>query len=329
MSKGRLTENQIEIYQGNDGLTQIEVKFEQDTVWLNQKQLSELFGKDVRTINEHIQTIYKSKELDQEPTIRKFRIVQLEGNRKVARNIDHYNLDMIISVGYRVNSRQGTQFRQWATQRLKDYLVQGYAVNERRLEQKQLEVQTLKDGIRILSRAIEEKIEDSQLEWLNQFAKGLELLDDYDHEKLDAKGLSKQQAVYPDIQEYQEVVVAMKQDFQSGVFGREKDGSFQSAVSQIAKGFGEEDFYSSLEEKAATLLYLIVKNHGFVDGNKRIAAACFLLFLEKNQVLNKGDGEAIISSDALASLTLFVAASKPEEMDTVKKLIISVLNRNR
>lgn len=207
-------------------------------------------------------------------------------------------------------------------------MIQGYAINKKRLEQKQLEVQTLKDGIRILSRAIEEKIGDSHLEWLSQFAKGLELLDDYDHEKLDAKGLSKQQAVYPDIQEYQEVVKVMKKDFESGVFGKEKDGSFQSAISQIGKGFGGEDFYPSLEEKAATLLYLIVKNHGFVDGNKRIAAACFLLFLEKNQMLYNRDGEAIISNDALASLTLFVAASKPEEMDTVKKLVISVLNRN-
>jgi len=246
----------------------------------------------------------------------------------VTRQRVHYNLDVIIAVGYRINTKRGTQFRQWATRRLKDYLVQGYAINEKRLEQKQLEVQTLKDGIRILSRAIEQKIGDSHLEWLNQFAKGLELLDDYDHEKLDAKGLSKQQAVYPNIQEYQEVVEAMKKGFESKVFGKEKDGSFQSAVSQIGKGFGEEDFYPSLEEKAATLLYLIVKNHGFVDGNKRIAAACFLLFLEKNQMLYNGDGEAIISNDALASLTLFVAASKPEEMDTVKKLVISVLNRN-
>ncbi len=156
---------------------------------------------------------------------------------------------MIISVGYRVNSRQGIQFCQWATQRLKDYLDQGYAINEKRLEQKQQEVQTLKDGIRILSRAIEDKIGDPHLEWLNQFAKGLELRDDYDHEKLDAKGLSKQQAVYPDIQEYQKVIDDMRHGFESGVFGKEKDGSFQSTASQTGKGFGKEDFYPSLEEK--------------------------------------------------------------------------------
>ncbi|MEB2786373.1 RhuM family protein [Algoriphagus persicinus] len=322
-------ENQIEIYQGSDGQTQIEVKFEQDTVWLNQKQLAELFGKDVRTISEHIKTIYKSHELEKDSTIRNFRIAQLEGKRKIERNIDHFNLDMIISVGYRVNSKNGIQFRQWATKRLKDFLVQGYVINENRLAQKQQEVQTLKDGIRILSRTIQQKEEDLNLDWLNHFAKGLELLDDYDHENLDKKGLSKRKATYPELAQYQEVIGSMRSDFESGVFGKEKDGSFESAVAQISKGFGDEDFYPTLEEKAATLLYLIVKNHGFVDGNKRIAAACFLLFLQSNNLLHNSDGISIISNDALASLTLFIASSKPEEMDTVKKLVISVLNRNR
>jgi prophage maintenance system killer protein len=321
--------NQIEIYQGTDGLTQIEVKFEEDTVWLNQKQLAELFGKDVRTISEHIKTIYKSQELEKNSTIRNFRIVQIEGKRNIERNIDHFNLDMIISVGYKVNSKQGIQFRQWATKRLKDYLIQGYAINENRLAQKEQEVQTLKDGIRILSRAIQQKEEDQNLDWLNHFAKGLELLDDYDHENLDKKGLSKRKANYPDLAQYQEVIKSMRSDFESGVFAKEKDGSFESAVAQISKGFGEEDFYPTLEEKAATLLYLIVKNHGFVDGNKRIAAACFLFFLQFNDLLHTREGITIISNDALASLTLFIASSKPEEMDIVKKLVISVLNRNR
>ena len=167
------------------------------------------------------------------------------------------------------------------------------------------------------------------MDWLNHFAKGLELLDDYDHENLDKKGLSKRKANYPDLAQYQEVIRSMRSDFESGVFGKEKDGSFESAIAQISKGFGEEDFYPTLEEKAATLLYLIVKNHGFVDGNKRIAAACFLLFLQSNDLLNNSEGVSIISNDALASLTLFIASSKPEEMDTVKKLVISVLNRNR
>lgn len=321
--------NQIEIYQGSDGKTQIEVKFEQETVWLNQKQMGVLFEKDPDTIGLHLRNIYKDGELDELSTTEESSVVQQEGKRKVNRVIKFYNLDAIISVGYRVNSKRGIQFRQWATKRLKDYLIQGYAINESRLAQKQQEVQTLKDGIRILSRAIQHKEEDQNLDWLNHFAKGLELLDDYDHENLDIKGLSKRKANYPDLTQYQEVIRSMRSDFESDVFGKEKDGSFESAIAQISKGFGEEDFYPTLEEKAATLLYLIVKNHGFVDGNKRIAAACFLFFLQHNDLLHTSEGISIISNDALASLTLFIASSKPEEMDTVKKLVISVLNRNR
>lgn len=318
--------SQIEIYQAGDGQTQIEVTFEQDSVWLNRIQLAELFDRDVKTIGKHINNVFNEGELDKASVVAKFATTAADGKTY---QIDHYNLDVIISVGYRVNSKRGTQFRQWATQRLKDYLVQGYAINEKRLAQKQQEVQTLKDGIRILSRAIEGKIGDTGLEWLNQFAIGLELLDDYDHERLDTKGTTKRSAVYPEMGDYQQVIDTMKADFDSAVFGKEKDGSFQSAVAQIAKGFGDEDFYPSIEEKAATLLYLIVKNHGFVDGNKRIAAACFLLFLEKNGLLYANDQQPIISNEALASLTLFVAASKPDEMETVKKLVISVLNRNQ
>ncbi len=326
--------NQIEIYQGSDGQTQIEVKFELDTVWLSQEQIAELFGKGRSTITEHIRNVFKEGELEEPVVCREFRHTTPHGaieGKTQEKVIKHYNLDVIISVGYRVKSHQGTQFRIWATQRLKDYLVQGYSINENRLAQKQQEVQTLKDGIRILSRAIQQKEEDLNLDlaWLNNFAKGLELLDDYDHENLDKKGLTKRPAKFPSLTDYQNVIASMRSDFESGVFGKEKDGSFESAVSQISKGFGEEDFYPTLEEKAATLLYLIVKNHGFVDGNKRIAAACFLFFLQSNDLLQTKDGEAIISNDALASLTLFIASSKPEEMETVKKLVISVLNRNR
>ncbi|WP_339708063.1 RhuM family protein [Algoriphagus aquimarinus] len=316
-------DNQIEIYKGTDGQTQIEVKFEQDTVWLSQEQLVELFQRDQSVISRHLKKIFKEGELDEKSNMQKMHIPSSD------KPVAFYNLEVIISVGYRVKSLQGTQFRIWATQRLKDYLIQGYAINENRLAQKQQEVQTLKDGIRILSRAIQQKEEDLNLDWLNHFAKGLELLDDYDHENLDKKGLSKGKATYPELTQYQEVIGSMRSDFESSVFGKEKDGSFESAVAQISKGFGEEDFYPTLEEKAATLLYLIVKNHGFVDGNKRIAAACFLLFLQTNELLHNSEGISIISNDALASLTLFIASSKPEEMDTVKKLVISVLNRNR
>ncbi len=324
-------QSQIEIYQASDGTTQIKVQFDQDTVWLSQKQMAELFDKDSDTIGLHLKNIYTSKELDKESTTEKYSVVQTEGKRQVKRNILFYNLDAIISVGYRVNSIRGTQFRIWANGILKDYLVQGYTVNEKRLAQKEQEVKLLKDGIHILNRsltaAIEENTSDEKL--LELYSKGLELLDDYDHENLDTKGLTKTAAKYPSIEEYQTLVVSMKSEFDSDVFGIEKDNGFKSAVAQIEQGHDKKDFYPTLEEKAATLLYLIVKNHAFVDGNKRIAAACFLKFLEQNNILFNLEHQPIISNDSLASLTLFIASSKPEEMKTVKQLIISVLNRNK
>ena len=321
-------ENKIEIYKSPDGQTEVQVQLIQDTIWLSQRQMAELFEKDVRTINEHIQTVFKTGELDEKATIRKFRIVQTEGARNVTRNIEHFNLDMIISVGYRVNSIRGTQFRQWATQRLKDYLIEGVAINEKRLAQKNKEIQFLHDGIRILSRAIEEKANAEEFEWLHQFSLGLKLLDDYDHEALDKIGKNTKKAKYPTLKEYMELVEQMKMDFNSDVFGKEKDGGFKSAVTLIQQQFGKKDIYLTIEEKASMLLYLIVKNHAFVDGNKRIAAACFLLFLETNQLLYNDKGQTIISNEALASLTLFVASSKAEEMETVKQLLVSILNRN-
>jgi len=245
----------------------------------------------------------------------------------VARELEYYNLDMIISVGYRVNTKRGIQFRQWATQRLKDFLVQGYAINEKRLAEKQMQVETLKTGIRILSRAIEEQAERAEDESLILFAKGLEMLDDYDHEALDIKGKTIREAVLPSVAEYLEIVASMRSVYSSDVFAKPKDQSFESSVAQIGQSFGGEELYPSIEEKAATLLYLIVKNHSFVDGNKRIGAACFLYFLEKNKLLFNDQQQMIISNKALATLTLFVAASKAEEMDTVRKLIISILNR--
>lgn len=296
-------QNQIEIYQAKDGTTQIEVKFEQETVWLTQDQMASLFGKGRSTITEHILNVFSEKELEQEATSRKYRQVRKEGNRTVKREIEHYNLDVIISVGYRVKSKQGTQFRIWATQTLKDHLVKGYTINEKRLAQKEQEVKLLKDGIHILSRVIEEKTVDN--EWLTVFAKGLSLLDDYDHEQLDAKGLTKREADYPSLADYQKLINQMLAEFDSAVFGKEKDKSFESSVAQIAKGFGSADFYPTLEEKATMLLYLVVKNHSFVDGNKRIAAACFLKFLQQNNMLFNSQQQPIISNDTLASLTLF------------------------
>ena len=322
----------IEIYQSTDGQTEVEVTFDNETVWLNQDQMSQLFGRDRTVIGRHIRNIFKESELTEEVVCANFAHTTKHGaiaGKKQTKKATFYNLDVIISVGYRVKSKRGTQFRQWASQRLKEYLIQGYSINQKRLEQTSQEIQVLKSGIQILGRVIEEKAQEKGLEWLAQFAKGLTLLDDYDHERLDSNGLTERVVNYPTKKEYRSLIDQMKKEFNSDVFGLEKDQGFESAISQITKGFDQEDFYPSLEEKAATLLYLITKNHAFADGNKRIAAACFLLFLEKNDMLRNDQGSSVISNEALASVTLFVAASKPEEMETVKKLIVSILNRNR
>ncbi|MDZ4205430.1 MAG: virulence protein RhuM/Fic/DOC family protein [Bacteroidales bacterium] len=314
-------ENQIEIYKTPDGKTQIEVQFKKNTVWLSQSQITELFQRDRTVITKHINNIFKEGELNKKSNVHFLHIANSD------KPVAIYNLDVIISVGYRVKSQRGTQFRQWATQRLKDYLVQGYAINEKRLAEKQMQVETLKTGIRILSRAIEAQAEKATGESLMLFARGLKILDDYDHETLDAKGKTTTTAILPTLTEYLDVVKSMRSDFSSAVFALPKDQSFESSVAQIGQSYNGKELYPSIEEKAATLLYLIVKNHSFVDGNKRIGAACFLYFLNKNGVLFTEENQPVISNEALAALTLFVASSKPEEMETIKKLIISILNR--
>ncbi len=322
-------EKLVEIYESEEGGAHVEVRFQHETIWLSQRQIAELFDKDTDTIGLHLKNIYSEGELQKDSTTEESSVVQKEGNRQVRRSIQHYNLDAIISVGYRVNSKRGTQFRIWATERLKDHLVKGYSINESRLKQTKQEVRFLKSGIQIIARAIEEQASDSGLEWIETYSHGLKLLDDFDHQKLDTKGDTLRKAIYPTKAEYDSLIAIMKADFQSSVFGVEKDKGFESAIVQITKGFDDTDFYLSLEEKAAMLLYLIVKNHAFTDGNKRIAAACFLLFLRKNNLLYKSDGELLITNDALAGLTLFIASSRPDETTMVKNLIISILNRNK
>lgn len=320
--------SKIEIYRNEDHQLEVSVRFEKETIWLTQAQLADLFRKDVRTISEHIQRIFKTRELDQDSTVRKFRIVRQEGSREVARTIDHYNLDMIISVGYRVNSKQGILFRQWATSRLKEYLVQGYAVNKERLKQKDLKIETLKTGIRIINRALETEMDKQGSSVLKLFSKGLELLDDYDHEELDLKGNTQKEVKYLDVEDYLDLIHEMQSDFKSDIFALPKDNSFESSINQIRQQYNAKDLYPSVEEKAANLLYFVTKNHSFVDGNKRIAAACFLYFLQENNFLFNKDREQIISNEALATLTLFIATSRSEESETVKRIVISILNRN-
>lgn len=309
----------IEIYKTSNG-TEIQVKLDRETVWLDAHLIASLFEVNRPAIVKHIQNIYKSGELDQKSTCSILEQVAADGKK---RKMNLYNLDVIISVGYRVNSKKATQFRQWATQRLKEYLVQGYAINEKRLAEKQMQVEMLQSGIRILHRALEENQEQNTLAL---FTAGLALLDQYDHQNIQAEGTITKQAVYPTLEDYLHIINSLKPEFGSSVFAVPKDQSFESAIGQIAQTFDGKELYPTLEEKAAVLLYLIVKNHAFADGNKRIGAACFLHFLNINGLLFTAEGTPVISNETLAALTLFVAVSKPEEKDLVIRLIISLLN---
>ncbi len=325
--------DEILIYQDEQGNTNIDVRIQQETVWLTQKQMAELFDKNVRTINEHINNVYEERELQRDSTIRKFRIVQTEGKRKVEREVEHYNLDVIISVGYRVKSVRGTQFRIWATNILKQYLKDGYALNKKILQAQRQQINKLQDAIELLNRSIEnhaKNLDDAQrlTGIMADFAEGLTLLDDFDNKTLDTKGKTLKEAVVIDKKEFLNVIDKMKPEFGSEVFANPKDDSFESSVCQIYQTFGGADCYPSIEEKAAMLLYLIVKNHSFTDGNKRIGASCFLYFLEKNNILYK-NAAPILDNATLAALTILIAESKPEEMETIKQVVMSVLNRGR
>lgn len=319
-----MNKGEIEVFQTENG-AEIQVKLEKESVWLDAHLLANLFNVNRPAVVKHIKNIYNSGELSESSTCSILEQVAADGKN---RKMNLYNLDVIISVGYRVNSKQATQFRQWATQRLKDYLVQGYAINEKRLQEKQQEVEYLKTGIRILSRAIEHQatVEDSKI--LKVFAKGLDLLDDFDHQQLDKGGNTDSVIEYPSRDEYLDLIQKMRSDFNSDIFALPKDESFDSSINQIKQSFNGKELYPSVEKKAAVLLYLIVKNHSFVDGNKRIGAACFLLFLERNNLLFI-DLRPIISNEALVALTLFVATSQTSEMDVIVNLIVSILNRSR
>lgn len=235
-------ENKFEIYKTSDNQTEIQVQFDMDTVWLSQAQLAKLFDRDRTVITRHIGNVFKEKELDKEVVCAKFAHTTPHGaikGKEQVKETEYYNLDVIISVGYRVKSKRGTQFRQWATQRLKDYLVQGYAINEKRLAQKQQEVEYLKTGIRILNRVIEEQATTEEFEMLSVFARGLELLDDYDHETLDKKGQTHSEFIYPTFEEYMKLINDMYSEFKSDVFAKPKDDSFQSSINQIRQGFAD------------------------------------------------------------------------------------------
>ncbi|MBR5633600.1 MAG: virulence protein RhuM/Fic/DOC family protein [Prevotella sp.] len=326
-----MEENKIVIYQTEDGQTQIDVRMENETVWLTQAQMAELFQTDRTSIVRHINNIYRVEELERESTCAKFAQVQIEGKRTVKRAIPYFNLDMIISVGYRVNSKRGVKFRQWANQVLKNYLVKGYAVSDRiRKEQ----IGELRQLVQVVGRAISnqevaETIESQDL--LNvvvDYSYALDTLDNYDYERLTIEKTTKKEPFHATYENAMTEINRLREKFGgSALFGNEKDDSFKSSIGQIYQTFDGEELYPSLEEKAAMLLYLVTKNHSFSDGNKRIAATLFLWFLNNNGILYRKDGSKRLADNTLVALTLMIAESKTEEKDVMVKVVVNLINQ--
>ena len=304
-------------YKSEDGNIQLNVKLEKDTVWLTQSQMSNLFGVDRTVIVRHIRNIYKSAELYEDATCAKNAQVQEEGGRTVRRTIPYYNLDMIISVGYRVNSKNATQFRIWATSILKQYLIKGYAINDQRLQQ-------LGEVIRIMKRTQNELDAKQVLSVIDNYNTALTLLDDYDHQCMKRPEGSKATYVLS-YEECRNLIDQMRFNADSDLFGHEKDDSFKGSIGNIYQSFGGEDVYPSLEEKAANLLYFVTKNHSFSDGNKRIAATVFLYFLDKNGILYDENGNKRIADYTLVALTIMIAESRTEEKEMMVSIIMNCI----
>lgn len=323
--------NSIEIYRSQDGSIQLNVKLENDTVWLTQSQMAELFGVDRTSIVRHIRNIYKSEELDQNSTCAKNAQVRTEGHRSILREIPYYNLDMIISVGYRVNSKNATSFRRWATSVLKQYIIKGYAINQQiKLDR----YNELKDVVRLMSRTVglQEKVTSEEYGGLfnviSDYVYALDTLDHYDYQSLSIQKTTKIEPFRATYENAMEAINVLKDKFGgSQWFANEKDDSFKSSIGQIYQTFGGEELYPSVEEKAAMLLYLVVKNHSFSDGNKRIAAMLFLWFLNNNHVLYAEDGHKRIADNTLVALTLMIAESRTEEKDVMVKVVVNLINK--
>ncbi|MBC7962127.1 MAG: virulence protein RhuM/Fic/DOC family protein [Steroidobacteraceae bacterium] len=322
------TDNAVVLYQTSDGSTSLAVHLEKETVWLTQKQMAELFGKTVPTINEHIKNVFKEGELVETAVIRNFRITAADGKTY---DTSHYSLDVIISVGYRVKSQQGTSFRQWATRVLRDHVVKGYTINEQRFREQAEKLTEMRRTVELLARTLanQELVSETGkdvLRVISDYAYALDLLDRYDHGTLTIEETTRQALRVIDYDEAIGIVASMKGEF-DGLFGIEKDQGFKSALGAIYQTFGGEELYPSVEEKGANLLYFVVKNHAFSDGNKRIAAALFIYFLGTNGVLYRPDGSKRLADNALVALTLLIAESRPDEKDTIVKVIVNLINR--
>ena len=319
-------ENKIVIYQTEDGQTQIDVRLENDTVWLTQAQMAELFQKDQSVIARHINNAVKEGELKENSNMQ-----FLHNTQYKYRPTRIYDLDAIICVGYRVHSKRGTAFRIWARQILKDYLIKGYAVNERiRKEQ----IGELRQLIGMVGRAIQNKQiepdEENQalFDIVVDYTYALDTLDDYDYQRMTVKDTTQEEKFHATYENAMETIAALRDKFGgSSLFGNEKDDSFKSSIGQIYQTFGGEELYPSVEEKAAMLLYLVTKNHSFSDGNKRIAATLFLWFLNNNGILYREDGTKRLSDNTLVALTLMIAESRTEEKDVMVKVVVNLINQ--
>ena len=317
--------NSIEIYHSQDGSVQLNVKLENETVWLSANQMAMLFDRDAKTIRKHINNVFADGELAKESNTQKMRVANSD------KPVPFYNLDVIISVGYRVKSRQGVQFRQWATSILKQYLIKGYVVNQQiKLDR----YNELKDVVRLMSRSIvlQDKVTTDEysglLNVISDYVYALDTLDQYDYQSLSISKTTKEEPFRATYDNAMEVINALKEKFGgSKWFANEKDDSFKSSIGQIYQTFGGEELYPSVEEKAAMLLYLVVKNHSFSDGNKRIAAMLFLWFLNNNHVLYAKDGHKRIADNTLVALTLMIAESRTEEKDVMVKVVVNLINK--
>jgi prophage maintenance system killer protein len=329
-----MNNSSIEIYKLEGGNTEISVMLNGETVWLSLNQLTDLFQRDKSVISRHINNIFKEGELKRGATVANFATVQTEGGRQISRSIEYFNLDVIISVGYRIKSQKGTDFRIWANRVLKDYLLRGYSINEKRLTQQNEYLKELQRSVKILGEVLNQKIlSDSEsiglLRIIADYAYALDILDQYDYQSLQIRDTSGKETYQLHYEEAIRQIQLVRQRYgNSELFGREKDKSFRSSISTIYQTFDGKDLYPSIEEKAANLLYLITKNHSFADGNKRIAAFIFLLFLERNGILYDDRGKKRIADNALVALTLMIAVSNPEEKETIVKVIVNLINKS-
>lgn len=313
--------NEIVLFENQN--IKLEVNMKDETVWLSQQQMSELFDTSRTNIIEHINHIYSDGELDKNSTCQDFRQVRKEGNRNVTRSIPFYNLDMIISVGYRVNSKQGIEFRKWATNVLKDYMLKGYAVNQKRLEYLEKTIKLIDIAGRIDQKLNGDEAQEI-IRVINNYSNALNLLDDYDHKTVSKpKGTNSDNKInYTDCMN---IVNKLRFNSDSDLFALERDKGLESIIGNIYQSFNGQDVYPSIEEKAANFLYLITKNHTFIDGNKRIAATLFIYFLEFYNILYK-DGKQVIDNNTLVAVTLLIAQSNPKEKDILIDLVMNFLN---